>query len=328
MKKIAFTLFIAALMVTGLTAQNLKIYKSDGSIINVPLNSIDSITFADEGPVSSFILMNEIYSRGTAENPDWIEIYNDSDVAVDLSGYKIYDSGGQSGSKPKKEFPAGTIIPSKGFFVIVTDDDDPSGFGLSSGGEEVWLENADGTLIDNIVFPAMSETQSYGRFPDGSANLQLLETLTPGAANVSGGSTSYIILMNEIYSRGTAEDPDWIEIYNDSDVAVNLTGYKIYDSGGQSGTKPKKEFPSGTIIPSKGFFVIVTDDNSSSAFGLSSGGEEVWLEKADGTVIDNVIFPAMSETQSYGRKPDGSINWQLLGTITRGTSNNNAGTDK
>ncbi|MDP2236235.1 MAG: lamin tail domain-containing protein [Bacteroidales bacterium] len=324
MKKIAFTLFIAALMVTGLSAQNLKIYKSDGSVVNVPLNTIDSITFADEGPVDSFILMNEIYSRGTAENPDWIEIYNDSDVAVNLTGYKIYDSGGQSGTKPKKEFPAGTIIPSKGFFVIVTDDNEPSGFGLSSGGEEVWLENADGILIDNIVFPAMSITQSYGRYPDGSTNLQLLETLTPGAANVSGGSTTYIILMNEIYSRGTAEDPDWIEIYNDSDVDVNLTGYKIYDSGGQSGTKPKKEFPAGTIIPSKGFFVIVTDDNTASAFGLSSGGEEVWLEKADGTVIDNVIFSAMSETQSFGRKPDGSIYWQLLGTITRGTSNNNA----
>lgn len=273
-------------------------------------------------PQLAALYINEVYSRGIVSDPDWIEIYNDANADFDMTGWKIYDAGGQAGTKPKKEFPSGTVIPAKGFVVIVVDDGSESGFGLSSGGEKVWLEKPEGMLADSLEFPALEENTSFGRYPDGSQNLQVMTTVTKGAANQTGGSATIIVLMNETYSRGTTEDPDWIEIYNDSEVDVDLTGYKIYDAGGYSGTKPKKEFPAGTIIPSKGFYVIVVDDADASGFGLSSGGDEVWFEKADGTVIDHVVIPAMEVTQSYGRQPDGSENWTLLNTITRGTSNN------
>ncbi len=285
---------------------------------------LNTITRGESNVVvlSSYIKMNEIYSRGTAEDPDWIEIYNTSSEQIDISGYKIYDNGGQAGTKPKKEFSAGTIIPPDGFYVIVTDDSDASGFGLSSGGEEVWLEDAVGNVIDNVVFPALDVTQSYGRIPDGG-EWQILNTITRGESNVV--VLSSFIKMNEIYSRGTAEDPDWIEIYNTSSEQMDISGYKIYDNGGHAGTKPKKEFPTGTVIPPDGFYVIVTDDADASGFGLSSGGEEVWLEDAEGSVIDNVVFPALDVTQSYGRIPDGG-EWQILNVITRGEPND-AGTD-
>jgi len=132
-----------------------------------------------------------------------------------------------------------------------------------------------------------------------------------------------IIKMNEIYSRGVVTDPDWIEIYNESSVAVNIGGYKIYDIGGQAGTKPKMVIPAGMVVPAKGFFVVVTDiptTTDPSGFGLSSAGEEVWLEDATGKLIDNVVFPAMETTQTYARVPDGGA-WKLTNTITRGTSN-------
>jgi hypothetical protein len=130
------------------------------------------------------------------------------------------------------------------------------------------------------------------------------------------------VLMNETFSRGTAVAPDWIEIHNSAIFTMDLTGYKIYDSGGNAGTKPKKEFPSGASIPANGFYVIVTDDGSASAFGLSSGGEEVWFEDPTGVVVDNVVFTAMDTSQSYSRVPDGSGDWGLVNTITRGASNN------
>lgn len=273
-------------------------------------------------PQIAALFVNEVYSRGIDTDPDWIEIYNDGNTSIDLSGWKIYDSGGQSGAKPKKEFPTGTVVASKGFAVIVVDDGTESGFGLSSGGEKVWFEKPDGTLADSLEFPALDENTSYGRFPDGSTNIQVMTTVTRGAANTAGGSSTIIIVMNEVFSRGTADDLDWVEIYNDSDIEADLSGYKIYDSGGQAGTKPKKEFPAGTIIPSKGFYVIVVDDDDASGFGISSNGEQLWLEKPDGTVIDSPVVPALTETQSYGRQPDGSENWTILNTITRGSSNN------
>jgi len=166
----------------------------------------------------------------------------------------------------------------------------------------------------------MNTSQSYGRIPDGAQNWELLNTITKGQAN-SSVTPDPTVLINEIFSRGTAEDPDWIEVYNDSNSEVNIEGWLIYDSGGNGGTKPKKAFPAGSIIPAKGFLVIVVDDADASGFGLSSNGEELWLEDANSTIIDQVVFPAMAETQSYGRKPDGSANWQLLEVITRGSSN-------
>jgi predicted extracellular nuclease len=319
MKKITLTVFITVLMVANLAAQNMYIHKTDGTVVTVPMTTIDSITFSSGGPVSNYAWMNEIYSRGTTEDPDWIEIFNDGDTDVDLTGYKIFDSGGQGGSKPKKEFPSGTIIPSKGFYVIVTDDEAESGFGLSSNGETVWLENATGTIIDSVAFPALEEGQSYGRYPDGTANWQILYTVTKGAAN--SNLVPSLVLLNELYSRGITEDPDWVEIYNASSAEIDISGYKIYDPGGQAGSKPKKEFPTGSVIPALGWLVIVVDTDDESGFGLSSGGDEVWLENVEGTVIDYIAIPAMETTQSYGRLPDGSDNWQLLNTITKGTSN-------
>ncbi len=285
----------------------------------------DSVTSGASNVLKTnfLIKINEIYSSGTVSNPDWIEVYNLLGSQIELSGFMLYNNDGKSGSKPKKLFPNGTIIPANGFIVMVVDDTTSSGFGLSSSGEKVWLENNSGVVIDSVTFPALGIDTSYARQPDGTDNWIKLFPATKGASNIS--TVTVNLVMNEIYSRGTAGNLDWIEVYNPNTVQVNLNGYKIYDIGGQSGTKPKKSFPATAVIPAKGFYVIITDtadySGDLSGFGLSSSGEEVWLENSSGTVIDNVTFTAMSTTQTYGRYPDGSTNWQLLNTITRGGPN-------
>lgn len=133
------------------------------------------------------------------------------------------------------------------------------------------------------------------------------------------------VVMNEVYSRGVAGNLDWVEIYNPSSLPINIGGYKIYDAGGQTGVKEKKAIPAGTIVPARGFYVVVTDSNTSATvldgFGLSSAGEQVWLENASGTLIDTITFLAMETTQTYGRYPDGEATWGILSAITRGASN-------
>ncbi|MCK7540703.1 MAG: lamin tail domain-containing protein [Marinilabiliales bacterium] len=143
----------------------------------------------------------------------------------------------------------------------------------------------------------------------------LPETAPAATAAYTVGAPS--IVINEAYSRGAAPELDWIEVYNNSDVAVNISGYKIYDNGGQGGTKPKMEFPAGTTLPARGFYAIVVDDATTafptgSSFGLGSGGDEVWLESPQGFVIDNMVIPALAAEQSYGRKPDGSATKFIL----------------
>ena len=263
-------------------------------------------------------VMNEIYSRGTTTDPDWIEIFNLTSSDLDISGYKIYDEGGLIGTKPKKVLPSGSIIQANGFLVIVTDDTTASGFGLSSDGEKVWIENSSGILVDSVVFPVLQVSESYSRVPDGHLWI-VTNTITRGTMNIYSNPTT--VVMNEIYSRGTSFDPDWIELFNPSATDIVLTGYKIYDENGQLGSIPKKEFPSGSIIPANGYFVMITADGSVSGFGLSSLGEEVWLENENGLIIDDVNFPAFDTTQSYCRYPDGTSGWQISNSITRGLPN-------
>jgi hypothetical protein len=269
------------------------------------------------------VKINEIYSRGTAGNEDWIEIYNPASSSKDISGYKIYDSGGESGSKPKKEIPVGTVIPAGGFFVIIVDDTTESGFGLGSSGEKVWLENSASALIDSVTFPALGNDTSYARNPNGSSVWVKLSPPTKGTTNVTGGGgETQPLVMNEFFSRGVDPDFDWIEIYNPNSVQVELTGYKIYDGGGNLGTKPKMEFPVGSVIPANGFYVIVVDIQDAAGFGLGSGGDECWLENPSGTVIDNQLIPAMPvATTSYCRVPDGSLTWLISNNITKGAPN-------
>lgn len=268
------------------------------------------------------VKINEAYSRGVAGDLDWIEVYNTSSSTVDISGYKIYDNGGQSGAKAKKLFPAGTILPAKGFYAIVVDTatfvGDTSGFGISSSGETVWLENASGTIIDTLAIPSLSTDTSIARVPDGGKNLMRVAPRTKGKSNV-------LIKMNEVYTRGVAGALDWIEIHNAHTASIDISGYKIYDNGGQAGTKSKKLFPAGTIVPANGFTVIIVDTatfvGDTSGFGLSSSGETVWLENAAGLLIDTVAIPALGTDTSYARVPDGSNILVKKAPVTRGTSN-------
>lgn len=273
-------------------------------------------------PAPVYISLNEIYSRGTDADPDWIELYNSSSEQQDVSGYKLYDSGGKEGAKPKLTLPAGTVIPGLGLLVVVVDDTSDAGFGLSSTGEEVWLEDATGKVIDSVAFPALEENKSYGKTMEGSKEWKIWDQVTRGLGNT--GSTVIIlpVKINEAFSRGVAGNLDWVEIYNPSNVAVSLSGYQIYDSGGKSGAKPKMVFPAGASAPARGFYVITVDDTSAAGFGLSSGGDEIWLEDPASALVDNVKIPAMPvETSSYARIPDGADNWQIITNATKGTPN-------
>ena len=270
-----------------------------------------------------YISLNEVFSQGSEADPDWVELYNSSTDTLDISGYKLYDTAGQTGAKPKIVLPAGSKIPALGLLVVVTDDTTAAGFGLSSDGEQIWLEDAKGKVIDTVTFPALTATQSYGKTAEGSKEWKIWEQVTRGLFNNGSDVIILPLKLNEAESRGIpGTDPDWVEIYNPSNIAISLNGYKIYDPGGHQAVKPKMEFPAGAAVPAKGFYVIVVDDTSAAGFGLSSGGDEIWLEDASGTEIDYVKIPALlSTTTSYCRIPDGSDNWQISNTITRGKPN-------
>ncbi|GHV72387.1 hypothetical protein FACS1894201_01260 [Bacteroidia bacterium] len=126
------------------------------------------------------VKLNEAYSNGdrsTYGAIDWVELYNNSGEAVDISGYMLYDKADKI---EKVIVPVGTILAARGFFTI--DVDVVGGFGLSSGGDMVYMEDNAGNLIDQIEFGALTPEQSYARNPDGSDTFKI-QTPTPGISN-------------------------------------------------------------------------------------------------------------------------------------------------
>lgn len=151
---------------------------------------------------------------------------------------------------------------------------------------------------------------------------------TQSASYTVGASTVISLFINEVFADGTkdASDPDWVEVYNNSEIQVNLSGYLLSDGGIYGTTKPKRVLGNLTI-PAKGFLVLTTEYNEETVqFGLSTGGDAIYLENPSGVLVASLDFGtiALSGKKSYGRKPDGSSTLVTFNNPTRGTSNNNA----
>lgn len=141
---------------------------------------VDNSTPPEIATGESPVKINEAYSRGKSAfyaGLDWVELYNTSAESVDISGFVLSDKSDKS---EKITIPAGTKLAGHGFLKV--DVDTPEGFGLSSGGDMVYLYDTKGAQVDYIEFGAMEENESYARVPDGSATFKK-QTPTPGASN-------------------------------------------------------------------------------------------------------------------------------------------------
>jgi hypothetical protein len=162
---------------------------------------------------------------------------------------------------------------------------------------------------------------------DGMTSRYPANAPTQSASYTVGASNVIRIFVNEVFADGTkdATNPDWVELYNDSEIPVSLAGYKFYD-GGNWTTKPKRVLGNLTI-PAKSFLVISTEYNEEEVqFGLSTGGDAIYLDNASDVRVAELDFSsiALSGGKSYGRKPDGSNTLVVFNNPTKGTSNNNA----
>ncbi len=164
----------------------------------VPGLSAESLAQPSRQPAVR-VVVNELLASNSrsvtdpqGHHEDWIELYNPVSVAVDLGGYYLTDDL----SRPTKwqiptDKPTATTIAARGYLMIWADGDITSpglhaGFRLNDEGESVALFAPDGvTLKDSLPFDAQRVDISYGRCPDGGADLRFMAVPTPGAANVN-----------------------------------------------------------------------------------------------------------------------------------------------
>jgi len=112
--------------------------------------------------VTSGLYINELLpAPKTNYTTEWIEIYNSTDQAIDLGGYKIDDL--RNGGQAAYTIPAGTIIPPKGFFVWDTNSY------FNNDGDEAYLIAPDGTVVDSFSYSSTQYDASFYRYPNGGS---------------------------------------------------------------------------------------------------------------------------------------------------------------
>jgi regulation of enolase protein 1 (concanavalin A-like superfamily) len=255
------------------------------------------------------VVINEFLAHTDDPELDFIELYNHSNQAVDLSGCYLSDDP----STNKFKIPSGTSIPARGFVAF---DQNQLGFALSASGETICFVNPDQTrVLDSVRFGGQENGVSRGRSPDGAPTFHRLASKTKGAAN-SGLKPSPVVINEIMYNPLSGDDDDeFVELFNRSGATVDLSGWRLRDG-------IDFDLPASTTLAANSYLVIarnaarlltnypgLTSANTLGNFSgrLSNQGERITLQMPDeiistnqnGTLKTNLIHIVMNEV-TYG----------------------------
>lgn len=183
-------------------AQKSVSYLPRGAEHDVFVYQVKSNNSSVVGPVINEIVASN--SSGASdqlgEYDDWIELYNNSSNAVDLSGFFLSDN---ILNLDKWEIPAGSILPANGYMIFWADEDSSQGlnhcnFKLSSLGESVMLFDADLNLVDSLNFGAQQTDVAFARVPNGTGTF-VHQAPTFNANNENNTSVMAELLSAELF---------------------------------------------------------------------------------------------------------------------------------
>ncbi|MBT6168924.1 MAG: hypothetical protein HOH94_15770, partial [Verrucomicrobia bacterium] len=270
------------------------------------------------------IYVNEVITNGAA---DAIEIFNPNGTSIDLGGWWLTDDLG----KPEKfKIPNDSIIPPNGFLVFNESDFNPdpepdedttetTSFGLSSGGEEVFLLSATPSgertdYVHGFTFGDSAAGFSFGRHVNsiGKTSYPPLEATSFNASNDSPRAGPLVI--TEMMYHPANGSVEFIEIQNISGSRVPLAGVQIAGIGFVFGPTAPELIPGEVVLVVENdpatFRSTFNPPASVGVFGpysgrLSNGGEKVSLKlpEANPIALEPDLMPAVDITEYNDSSP-------------------------
>ncbi len=184
------------------------------------------------------ILINEVFPAPSS-GPEWVELYNTSDSAVDVSGWRIDDDtpGGT-----QTTIPAGSIIaPHTVLAVAITTAI------LNNTGDSAVLLDASGAQVDRIDFRAMKSSESMARIPDG-ATFIIKGAPSIGALNATATATATVTAVPATATATAIPSDTATAIAIPSDTAIPSA--TIISIALDTITPSPTKTPSDTVTPS------------------------------------------------------------------------------
>jgi hypothetical protein len=260
---------------------------------------------------------------------DFVELHNDTDGSISLKNWYLSDN---PANLDKWAFPDVTLGPGEYLLVLLGGDGKPRADGLLQADfavnrrEQVVLYDADALAYSVFPLPEKIRTDvSVG--PDGAYYL----CPTPGREN---GPASYTasdagcydytgVFISEVCAYAGAGNNDWIELYNATGKRVSLEGWQICKDREGSDALAL----SGVIAPG-GYAVFETTSHQHrqkagiGAFGLSMGGETLYLLDETGRLRDQYATGVLKPALSSGRiEGNGNIARVFFRKSTKGGRN-------
>src|SRR5687767_14767046 len=289
------------------------------------------------GLVFSEIMYNPA-PRLDTNNLEFIEVFNGESIFVDLTGWKI--TGGV-----EYQFPDGFTLEAGQFAVIAADPisfQEAYGFTgvlgpyagrLNNSGDAVVLLNASGAIRleveydSNAPWPVAADgtghslvlsRPSYGEDDPRAWSASEMMEGSPGQVDAIRPSPLKSIVINEFLAHTDDPEKDFIELYNASNVSVDLSNCILTDDI----TTNRFRIPNGTTLGAREW---ISFDQDELGFALSSAGETIYLLSPQANrVIDSMRFEGQENGVSTGRAPDGSPTIRRLAASTPDLPNSDA----
>lgn len=212
-----------------------------------PITDTDSVQDSgvdtgDQSTEYAAIVINEIVTDNTlslddqGNTSDWLELYNPTDNPVSLAGYSISDDW----TDPQKHVLDASMELAPGAHLLLWASGSKNSsnkhlpFRLNNDGEAVGLFAPDGSSINWIAVPSMSENAAYARIPDGSADWRVVEVATPEAPNTATTRTTISLVETGSTWRYLDTDTvavDWMNLgFNDGPWASGAAPLGYGDS--------------------------------------------------------------------------------------------------
>ena len=176
-------------------------------------NTVNSGTWTNTPPPASVpvpdIVLNELLPNPSGADTDvmpngeWVELYNNTDSSIDLSGYYLKDGNNHRVDVESCRIMGGsTVIPSHGFLVVYRKGGigcTASNFSMNDAGDTVTLYDSSDTVLDSHTYIGSSVDKSIARSPDGMGPWHD-PIPTPGAPNILEETVSVgvIVLTEEV----------------------------------------------------------------------------------------------------------------------------------
>ena len=145
---------------------------------------------------------NNIFVNDYFKKNDWVELYNTTDREVDVEGMYLTDNKDilTKYQISKASTNANTVIPAHGYLLVwcdklqTTSQALHASFKVSGEGGVLKLTAADKTWTDTFYYPAHDGNSTVGRYPDGAADIYLMNLPTIEQPNQL---TSYVVKTDQ-----------------------------------------------------------------------------------------------------------------------------------